>query len=60
MNKLEQVSSDDHQMSVVGSRISQGLEYTKGGQGDLSYAIMHVMLPTPSKHYLPETHLCGR
>ena len=44
MNKLEQVSSDDHQMSVAGvSRYPRS--HVGGVPYNVTYSIMHVMLP---------------
>ena len=60
------VSSDDHQMSVVG--VSWVVRYLEGGGWDISglmskgvthhviYPMMHVMLPTPVP--CGHTHAC--
>ena len=58
---FEQVSSDDHQMSVVGGRY-RGLMFGEGWRGEkegrskgvpyhLNYPMMHLMLPPPPLVY---------
>ena len=51
VNKVEQVSSDDHQMSVEGGRVvqevCQGMCMFRGGGYHVTYPMIHLMLPTP-------------
>ena len=62
VNKLEQVSSDDHQMPLA-----RGYGWVCRG-GPLPYPMMHVMLPTPrgqNGHTFVKTlpscnYCCGR
>ena len=57
MNKFEQISSDDQQMSHAGGRVcpeESGMSRGVGCPGDTSYhetyPMMHVMLPIPPRH----------
>ena len=67
INKVEQVSSDHHQMSLAGGR-SPGLMSRRGWVPyHVTYSMMHLMLTTPPlgtdgrpwKHYHPATSFAG-
>ena len=59
MNKFEQVSNDDHQMSVGEGGRSPGLMFRGGGRspGLMGRVLYHVAYPTMHVKYLPTAHV---
>ena len=47
VNKFEQVSSDDQQMSLVGLRVCPEWGRVCQGYPHVTYPMMHVVLPIP-------------